>query len=67
MHHTTGRDLGQQARAFKEVTCCAVVVQYVEEAHHLIDKAISEALVRERYWGLHSEVASCRERRDSVT
>lgn len=46
VHHTIGeKDLGQQYRAFKEVTCAAVVVQHLTEAHHQIDKAISEALV----------------------
>jgi hypothetical protein len=32
-------------RAFKEVTCAAVVVQHLAQAHHQIDYAISEALV----------------------
>jgi len=46
IHHTIGlKDLGQQYRAFKEVTCAAVVVQHLTEAHHQIDKAISQALV----------------------
>lgn len=46
MHHTIGeKDLGQQYRAFKEVTCAAVVVQHLTEAHHQIDQAIAAALV----------------------
>ncbi|KAF8056339.1 SHM4 [Scenedesmus sp. PABB004] len=45
IHHTIGLpDLAQQYRAFKEVTCAAVVVKHLESAHHLIDYAISEAL-----------------------
>jgi TPP-dependent 2-oxoacid decarboxylase len=46
VHHTIGeKDLGQQYRAFKEVTCAAVVVQHLTEAHHQIDQAIAAALV----------------------
>jgi hypothetical protein len=33
-------------RTFKEVTCAAVVIQHLSTAHHQIDFAISQALVR---------------------
>jgi len=47
LHHTTGdaADYGQQLRAFREVTCCQVVIQHIEEAHRQIDQAISSALL----------------------
>lgn len=47
LHHTIGlHDFGQQMRAFREVTCAQVLVQHITEAHHQIDWAISQALVR---------------------
>ncbi|WIA21682.1 hypothetical protein OEZ85_000852 [Tetradesmus obliquus] len=49
IHHTIGLpDLTQQYRAFKEVTCAAVVVQHLAQAHHQIDYAISEALKQKK-------------------
>eukprot|EP00775_Hariotina_reticulata_P008490 gene8490-8672_t len=45
IHHTIGlTDLTQQYRAFKEVTCEAVMIKHLEEAHYLIDQAIAQAL-----------------------
>ncbi|GIL72666.1 hypothetical protein Vretifemale_2997, partial [Volvox reticuliferus] len=49
LHHTTGlNEYGQQLRAFKECTCCQVVIQHIEDAHMLLDTAISEALLRRK-------------------
>ncbi|KXZ56359.1 hypothetical protein GPECTOR_1g318 [Gonium pectorale] len=49
LHHTTGaNEYGQQMRAFREVTCCQVIIQHIEDAHMLLDRAISEALLRRK-------------------
>ncbi|KAG2499244.1 hypothetical protein HYH03_002823 [Edaphochlamys debaryana] len=49
LHHTTGlNDYGQQLRAFKECTCAQVVIQHIEDAHALLDMAISEALLKRK-------------------
>ncbi|GLC35760.1 hypothetical protein PLESTB_000491400 [Pleodorina starrii] len=49
LHHTTGHnDYGQQLRACRECTCCQVVIQHIEDAHMLLDTAISEALLRRK-------------------
>ncbi|MEW5303176.1 MAG: hypothetical protein WDW36_005894 [Sanguina aurantia] len=45
LHHTTGdADYGQQLRAFKEITCCQVLIRHLENAQQQIDFAISESL-----------------------
>ncbi|MEW5309626.1 MAG: hypothetical protein WDW38_001503 [Sanguina aurantia] len=45
LHHTTGdADFGQQLRAFKEVTCCQVLICHLENAQQQIEFAISESL-----------------------
>ncbi|KAG2442996.1 hypothetical protein HYH02_009412 [Chlamydomonas schloesseri] len=49
LHHTTGaNEYGQQLRAFREVTCCQVVIQHIEDAHMLLDTAISEAMLKRK-------------------
>ncbi|EFJ47109.1 hypothetical protein VOLCADRAFT_105183 [Volvox carteri f. nagariensis] len=49
LHHTTGlNEYGQQLRAFRECTCCQVVIQHIEDAHMLLDTAISEAMLRRK-------------------
>uniref|UniRef100_A0A7S0VED7 pyruvate decarboxylase n=1 Tax=Polytomella parva TaxID=51329 RepID=A0A7S0VED7_9CHLO len=46
LHHTIGlnNDYGQQVRAFREVTCCQVIISHIEDAHRQIDLAVSEAV-----------------------
>ncbi|KAF5833071.1 putative pyruvate decarboxylase [Dunaliella salina] len=54
LHHTTGMTnpasggFNQQLRCFKEVTCYQATLNHVEDAHRLIDEAISAALVRKK-------------------
>lgn len=50
LHHTIGSKLDymQEMRAFKQVTCEQVVIQDLDDAHELIDKAISAALVNSK-------------------
>ncbi|KAF5833068.1 thiamine diphosphate-binding protein [Dunaliella salina] len=54
LHHTTGMTnpasggFNQQLRSFKEVTCYQATLNHVEDAHRLIDEAISSALVRKK-------------------
>ncbi|KAH7301031.1 hypothetical protein KP509_23G008800, partial [Ceratopteris richardii] len=48
LHHTIGLpDFSQELRCFQQVTCCQVMIEDLDTAHELIDKAISTA-VRER-------------------
>ncbi|KAL2633294.1 hypothetical protein R1flu_004773 [Riccia fluitans] len=45
LHHTIGiPDFSQELRCFEQVTCAQVVVKDLEDAHELIDSAISTAL-----------------------
>nr|DAD26274.1 TPA_asm: hypothetical protein HUJ06_027742 [Nelumbo nucifera] len=45
LHHTTGLpDFSQELRCFRTVTCYQAVVNNLEDAHELIDTAISTAL-----------------------
>ncbi|CAM8916344.1 unnamed protein product [Rhodiola kirilowii] len=45
LHHTIGLpDFSQELRCFQPVTCFQAVVNNLEDAHELIDKAISTAL-----------------------
>ncbi|XP_057950200.1 pyruvate decarboxylase 1-like [Malania oleifera] len=45
LHHTIGLpDFSQELRCFQTVTCAQVVVNNLEDAHELIDTAISTAL-----------------------
>uniref|UniRef100_A0A7S0YE52 pyruvate decarboxylase n=1 Tax=Polytomella parva TaxID=51329 RepID=A0A7S0YE52_9CHLO len=46
LHHTIGlsNDYGQQLRAFREVTCCQVLISHLEDAYRQVDVAISEAV-----------------------
>ncbi|KAG6433754.1 hypothetical protein SASPL_105370 [Salvia splendens] len=45
LHHTIGvPDFSQELRCFQTVTCCQAVVNNLEDAHELIDTAISTAL-----------------------
>ncbi|KAI5067248.1 hypothetical protein GOP47_0017776 [Adiantum capillus-veneris] len=45
LHHTIGLpDFSQELRCFQQVTCCQVVIQDLDSAHELVDKAISTAL-----------------------
>ncbi|XP_028057458.1 pyruvate decarboxylase 1 [Camellia sinensis] len=45
LHHTIGLpDFSQELRCFQTVTCYQAVVNYLEDAHELIDTAISTAL-----------------------
>lgn len=50
LHHTIGyaNDFNQQLNAYSQVTCAQVVVQHVSEAHHQIDYAISQALIKQK-------------------
>ncbi|EFJ12919.1 hypothetical protein SELMODRAFT_157772 [Selaginella moellendorffii] len=45
LHHTIGiPDFSQELRCFQAVTCAQAVIQHLEDAHELIDGAISTAL-----------------------
>ncbi|CAM6067747.1 unnamed protein product [Sphagnum tenellum] len=45
LHHTIGEtDFSQEFRCFKEVTCAQVVIQHLDGAQELIDRAISSAI-----------------------
>ncbi|KAI4356032.1 hypothetical protein L6164_000085 [Bauhinia variegata] len=45
LHHTIGLpDFSQELRCFQTVTCCQAVVNNLEDAHEMIDTAISTAL-----------------------
>lgn len=45
LHHTTGDpDFGQELRCFHQVTCLQVVIQSLDNAHELVDRAISAAI-----------------------
>lgn len=45
LHHTIGLpDFSQELRCFQQITCCQVIIQDLENAHELIDKAISTGL-----------------------
>jgi pyruvate decarboxylase len=45
LHHTLGLpDFSQEYRCFKEVTCAQVVIQNLDDAQELIDRAISAAI-----------------------
>ncbi|MEW5303175.1 MAG: hypothetical protein WDW38_001501 [Sanguina aurantia] len=49
LHHTTGdADVGQQMRAFAQITCCQVLIRHLEDAHRQIDFAISECLAKRK-------------------
>lgn len=49
LHHTIGKpDFGQQERCFREVTCCQVVIPHLDDAHRLIDYAITQALFHKK-------------------
>ncbi|CAH1436523.1 unnamed protein product [Lactuca virosa] len=49
IHHTVGLpDFTQELRCFQTVTCFQAVVNDLEDAHELIDKAISTALTESR-------------------
>ncbi|URD73508.1 Pyruvate decarboxylase [Musa troglodytarum] len=45
LHHTIGlADFSQERRCFQTVTCCQAVVNNLDDAHEMIDTAISTAL-----------------------
>jgi pyruvate decarboxylase len=45
LHHTIGDpDFGQEYRCFKEVTCAQYVIQNLDDAHEMVDRAISTAI-----------------------
>eukprot|EP00246_Nothoceros_aenigmaticus_P002224 TRINITY_DN13033_c0_g1_i1.p1 TRINITY_DN13033_c0_g1~~TRINITY_DN13033_c0_g1_i1.p1 ORF type:complete len:573 (+),score=98.40 TRINITY_DN13033_c0_g1_i1:83-1801(+) len=45
LHHTIGlSDFTQELSCFRQVTCHQAVVQHLEEAHELVDRAISTAI-----------------------
>ncbi|XP_057982954.1 pyruvate decarboxylase 1-like [Malania oleifera] len=45
LHHTIGLpDFSQELRCFQTVTCCQAVVNNLEDAHEMVDTAISTAL-----------------------
>lgn len=49
LHHTVGlADFNQQLRAFKEVTCCQVTINHLEDAARAVDTAISAALAHRK-------------------
>ncbi|CAI9261477.1 unnamed protein product [Lactuca saligna] len=49
IHHTVGLpDFTQELRCFQTITCFQAVVNDLEDAHELIDKAISTALTESR-------------------
>ncbi|PON92186.1 Thiamine pyrophosphate enzyme, N-terminal TPP-binding domain containing protein [Trema orientale] len=49
LHHTVGLpDFSQELRCFQTVTCYQAVVNNLEDAHELIDRAISTALKESR-------------------
>ncbi|KAH9563877.1 hypothetical protein CY35_05G147200 [Sphagnum magellanicum] len=49
LHHTLGEpDFSQEYRCFKEVTCAQVVIQNLDDAQELIDRAISAALFQSK-------------------
>nr|PNR57482.1 hypothetical protein PHYPA_004476 [Physcomitrium patens] len=45
LHHTIGEiDFSQEHRCFQQVTCAQVVIQSLDDAHELVDRAISTAI-----------------------
>jgi pyruvate decarboxylase len=45
LHHTIGEpDFGQEHRCFQQITCAQIVIQNLDDAQELLDKAISTAL-----------------------
>ncbi|CAM6034398.1 unnamed protein product [Sphagnum compactum] len=49
LHHTLGLpDFSQEYRCFKEVTCAQVVIQNLDDAQELIDRAISAAIFQSK-------------------
>jgi len=49
LHHTIGLpDFSQELRCFETVTCAQVIVNHLDNAHELIDHAISTALLESK-------------------
>ncbi|KAL3694458.1 hypothetical protein R1sor_008109 [Riccia sorocarpa] len=49
LHHTIGiPDFTQELRCFEQVTCAQVVIKDLEDAHELIDSAISTAVAQSK-------------------
>lgn len=49
LHHTTGdSDFGQEYRCFQQITCAQFVIQNLDDAHELLDRAISTAICRSK-------------------
>lgn len=49
LHHTTGEtDFGQEYRCFQQITCAQFVIQNLDDAHELLDMAISTAIYQSK-------------------
>ncbi|KAG0626685.1 hypothetical protein M758_2G143800 [Ceratodon purpureus] len=49
LHHTIGEpDFGQEHRCFQQITCAQYVIQNLDDAHELVDRAICTAISKSK-------------------
>jgi pyruvate decarboxylase len=49
LHHTIGlADFSQEYRCFQQITCAQVIIQSLDDAHELVDRAISTAIEKSK-------------------